>query len=166
MREFEINAIGDATKRVTLGLTVGIEMFRILRLSMVNLIFSEMGEEKANEAIYLTGKAAGEEIARTFLSEIKNLDEYVKKLTEIFFNLKVGIVKVLSVDLERGKLAIRVDECVSCSGTPVIGKPICHFEGGIIAGALKFFLKKEAKVVETKCWAMGDATCEFEVIVG
>jgi len=163
--EFKISAIGDVSKRTVLGPFVGVEMFRILRVSMVDLISSQMGEKEANEAIYLAGKAVGGEIGKTFCVGITDLNEYVKKVTEILATLKVGLLRVVSVDLEKGKLIIDVNECVSCSGTPNIGKPICHFEGGIIAGILKFFLKKEAEAVEVKCWAMGNNTCEFVVTV-
>jgi len=140
-------------------------MFRILRTSMVSLISTRLGKEEANQSIYLSGKAVGGEIAKAFLEGITDLEEYVNKCAEILKNLKVGLLKVVSADTERGKFVIRVDECVSCSGTPVIGEPICHYEGGIIAGILKFFLGKEVEATEVKCWAMGDQTCEFEAVV-
>jgi predicted hydrocarbon binding protein len=148
-----------------MGNTVGLEMFRILRTSMVGLIAFRMGEKEAVEAIYMAGKAVGGEIGRTFLPEVKDLNEFVTKVKDILSDLKVGILKVVSADTAKGKFVIAVDECASCSGTPVIGQPICNFEGGIIAGLLKYFLKKEVKVVEVKCWALGDKTCEFEVTV-
>ena len=163
--EFRISAIGDVSQRKILGSTVGVEMFRILRTSMVNLISTQLGKEEANQAIYLSGKAVGGEIAKTYLSGITDLEEYISKCAEILKNLKVGILKVVSADVEKGKFVLRVDECASCSGTPVIGEPICYFEGGIIAGILKFFLKKEVEAKEVKCWAMGDKTCEFEAEV-
>jgi predicted hydrocarbon binding protein len=165
MAEFKISAIGDVSKREVLGPTVGVEMFRILRTAMVNLISTRLGKEQAKEAIYLSGKAVGGEIAKAFLSGITDLEEYVNKLAEILKSLKVGLVKVLETDVEGGKFVVRVDECASCSGTPVIGEPICDFEGGIIAGVLKYFLGKEVKATEVKCWAMGDQTCEFVVVI-
>ena len=165
MLEFNISSIGDVSKRVGLGNTVGLEMFRILRTAMVGLISFRMGEKEGGEAVYMAGKAVGGEIGRAFLGEIKDLNEFVTKVKDILSDLKVGILKVVSADTAKGKFVITVDECASCSGTPVTGQPICNFEGGIIAGLLKFFLKKEVKVVETKCWALGDKTCEFEVTV-
>lgn len=165
MTEFKITAIGDVKKRVTLGSFVGVEMFRILRVSMVNIITDRIGEKEAREAIYLTGKAVGGEIAKTFLDGTTDLNGYVKKFTDLLAELKVALVKVISVDLKKGKAVIQVDECASCSGMPNIGETICYFEGGIIAGVLKFFFKKEVDVVETKCWAKGDNICEFEVTI-
>lgn len=165
MLDFKITAIGDVKKRVTLGSFVGVEMFRILRTSLVHIIADRIGTEQAKEAIYLTGKAVGGEIAKTFLDNITDLNEYVKKLTGLLAGLKVGLVKVISLDLKKGKAVIQVDECASCSGMPNIGETICDFEGGIVAGVLKFFFKKEVNAVETKCWGKGDNICEFEVTV-
>lgn len=165
MQEFKLSSIGDTSKRTTLGPTVGVEMFRILRQSMVDLISINLGKEEAEKAIYMAGKAVGGEIGNVFLSEVKDLDGLVTKVTGILKDLKVGLFKVVSADPDNGRFVVAVDECVSCSGTPTIGETICSFEGGIIAGILKFFLKKEVKAVETKCWAKGDNTCEFDVTV-
>ncbi len=173
MPEFKISVIGDLSKRVTLGPTVGIELFRILRFSMGNLILSQLaiGKEKeenqakANETIYLVGKAVGGEIGKAFLSGIDDLNEYVTKLKEILINLKVGILKVVSADLEKGKIVVDIEECVTGVGSPNIGMHICYFESGLIAGVLKFFLKKEVAAVEVKCCANGDDLCEFEATV-
>ncbi len=172
MPEFKISVVGDVNKRVILGPTVGIELFRILRFSMENLILAQLGmgkeeenQAKANENIYLVGKAVGGEIGKAFLSGIDDLNEYVTKLKEILINLKVGILKVVSADLEKGKIVVDIEECVTCVGTPNIGAHICYFEGGLVAGILKFFLKKEVAVVEVKCCANGDNVCEFEATI-
>lgn len=165
MQDFKISAIGDTSKRVSLGGAVGVEMFRILRTSMVDLISINLGKDASEKAIYLSGKAVGGEIGNVYLKGITELEDLVTKVTNILRDLKVGLFKVVSADPENGRFVVDVDECVSCSGTPVTGEAICYFEGGIIAGIFKYFLKKEAKAVETKCWAKGDNTCEFVVTI-
>lgn len=165
-KEFSISIIGDTKRRVTLGPLTSVEMFRIIRTSLVNIISLQLGEEKGDEACYLSGKAVGGEIGRAFLAEVKDLDDFVGKVRQLLINLKVGVLSVVSADVDTGKFVIVVEECVSCSGTPNIGKSICYFEGGIIAGVMKHYLKKEVKAVETKCWGLGDKICEFDVTVG
>lgn len=164
-KEFKISVIGNTKPRVTLGPTTSVEMFRIIRTSLVNIISVQLGEKEADEACYLAGKAVGGEIGKTFLAEVKDLNDFVSKVKQLLIDLKVGVLNVLSADVAAGKFVIRVDECVSCSGTPNVGKPICHFEGGIIAGVMKYYLKKEITAIETRCWGRGDNFCEFNVTV-
>lgn len=162
-RGFKLSAIGDTSPRTTLGPLTSVEIFRIMRTSLADIIVSSLGEETANAAIYNTGKAVGGEIGRAFLADAKDLNDFIQKVRELLIKLKIGVLSVVSADLEKGQVVIRVDECTTCSGVPNTGKCICYFEGGVIAGALKFFIKKEVKATETKCWGTGDNFCEFFV---
>lgn len=165
MSKFSLNMIGDTSKRSQLGDNIKIEMFRVVRGALVNLISMQIGDNAvASNAMYMTGKAMGLEMGEAFFSDIKDLNEYIERVGETLKDFKVGLLRVVDKSsLDKGKLTVAVDECVSCSGTPDIGEPICYFEGGLIAGVLKYFLKKEVEAVETKCWGKGDKTCEFEV---
>ena len=61
------------------------------------------------------------------------------------------------------KIVIDVKECISCSGISPTGKPMCYFEGGLIAGALERIFNKQVKVRETKCiGGFKDEFCRFE----
>lgn len=167
MAKFDLNMIGDTSKRNQLGDSIKIDMFRVVRGALVNLISMQIGDNViASNAMYMTGKAMGLEMGEAFFSEIKDLNEYVEKVGAALKDFKVGLLRIVdNSNLDKGKLTVAVDECVSCSGTPNIGEPICHFEGGLVAGLLKYFLKKEVDAVETKCWGKGDETCEFEVTI-
>lgn len=160
---FEMKSVGDVAVRKELGPTTSVEMFRIVRTCLVDTIGIFMGEEVGNDAIYGSGKVAGHEIYQNFLKDVKELNELVTKVTDLLKALKVGLLRVDKADVEKGELLITVDECASCAGVPDIGKPICHFEGGIIAGILEEFTGKEVEAKEIKCWAMGSGTCQFEV---
>jgi len=46
---------------------------------------------------------------------------------------------------------------------PQVGRPVCHLERGVIAGALEAKLGRSVRTEETKCWGLGDGVCEFEV---
>jgi predicted hydrocarbon binding protein len=47
-----------------------------------------------------------------------------------------------------------------------VGRPICHFEGGLIAGAINTILNKKVKVKEVTCiGGLGDETCGFDIDV-
>ncbi len=163
---FKMKSVGDVSVRKELGGTTSLEMFRIIRTCLAEVVNISMGEEAANSAMYGSGKVAGDEIHQNFLKDSKDLNDLVAKTTELLRTLKIGLFRVDKADVEKGEFLISVDECVSCSGTPNIGKPICYFEGGVIAGILEGFTGKNVEAKEIKCWAMGDQTCQFEVKVG
>ena len=162
-QEFKISAIGNTDMRTTLGPTTSVEIFRIVRTSLGSIISLQLGKDNANKAIYSAGKAVGGEVGRVFLSEAKELEDFVQKVRDLLITLKIGVLSVVSADVEKGKFVVRVDECVSCSGTTNIGEAVCYFEGGVIAGIMKFYLKKEIIAIETKCYGLGDNFCEFDV---
>ncbi len=72
---------------------------------------------------------------------------------------KIGIPEIVKKD----PLTIRIYECISCSGVPKINKPLCHFEGGFIAGVLEKIYNKPINLKETHCAGLGDNFCQFRV---
>jgi len=164
-KKFEISVIGNTNSRTTLGATTSVEIFRLVKTALADIIGMTLGEVKGDEAIYNAGKAVGGEIGRVFLAEVKSLDEFVKQVSKLLVDLTIGVLSVVKADVNAGQFVLRVDECVSCSGTPNIGNPICFFEGGVISGLMKHFLQKENVVKETKCFGLGDQFCEFDIQV-
>ncbi|HEC96781.1 MAG TPA: DUF2507 domain-containing protein [Nitrospirae bacterium] len=141
--------IGDIskTKRPILGDEVPVEVFRLLRIIGM---YSILGEG-SGYTLYLAGKELGVEL------DIKTVEE----LATLLKKLKIGILMV--VESSDNKIVVRVDECITCAGLPDIGKMICHFEGGIIAGALEKILKRPTKAIQTKSHTSGFDHCEFHI---
>ncbi|MEK7087403.1 MAG: DUF2507 domain-containing protein, partial [Patescibacteria group bacterium] len=115
---------------------------------------SVLGDETPT-AVYFIGKNIGK------LLEIHSTKELQKTLTE----LKIGKLRILAETPEFFQIGI--SECVTCAGIhPPLGKPICHLEAGIIAGALEhIYQDREVKVIgkETKCiGGLGDEVCLIE----
>ncbi len=134
--------------RPTVGNDIPVILWRLIRL--VGL-YNILGEE-AQEVSYFTGKNIGQ------MLEIKNIDEIYKLLTD----LKIGKIDFFSAP---NLVHVSIQECFTCSGiTPPLGRPICHLESGIIAGALEN-IYKEKKIFseETKCiGGLGDKVCLIE----
>ncbi len=61
------------------------------------------------------------------------------------------------------KIAIQVQDSALASSVQHQKKPICHPLAGYIAGFLEEAWKKSVRVRETKCIAVGDECCLFEV---
>ena len=138
-------------ERPTLGDSVPITIFRLIRL----IALPKLIGDKSDEQMYEAGKEIGVAIAKD-LSSAEELLETVKVL-------KIGVAKVL--ESTEDKVVVQVDECVSCAGIPNVGKFICNFEGGVIVGALEKILNKNIFVTkQTKCWANGDETCVFDCL--
>lgn len=65
-------------------------------------------------------------------------------------------------EYEKDKLIVfQVEECFSCYGITNIGKPICYYTGGTLAGFIESVLARNVGFVESKCYAKGDPCCEF-----
>jgi hypothetical protein len=45
-----------------------------------------------------------------------------------------------------------------------VGRTLCHFEGGLVAGAVETILKKRSRAVEVTCiGGLGDDACGFDI---
>ncbi|XRO74804.1 V4R domain-containing protein [Methanocaldococcus sp. 28A] len=142
VKMFEIDDI-IKTKRTHLGDDVSVWLFRVLRLIALDEIIS-MG---SCGIVYHAGKKIGKTL------KLETLDDFLDWIEKH----KIGIPEV------NGNV-VKIYECVTCSGIPKIGKPVCHFEGGLIAGFLEKLWNKKVLAKEVKCWGLGDEVCEFKII--
>lgn len=61
---------------------------------------------------------------------------------------------------------VRVHDCRGCDGGVRAPKPSCHFERGFLEASFGRMVEHGARVLETRCRAVGDPWCEFEVRYG
>ena len=134
--------------RPSLGDDAGVALYRLLRLVALEDI---IGRGAAGTA-YVAGKKLGCSLGLT----------QVEQLLELCASLKVGVIKVPIVTPNR--VRVEVYECVTCSGLTPVGRPLCHFEGGLVAGALQTIFKQKVRAVETTCiGGLGDEACGFDL---
>jgi serine/threonine-protein kinase len=134
--------------RPTLGAEAGAGLYRLLRLAAFD---ATTGAETA-----ATAQAAGEKIGRSL--GLAKLDD----LVTLCNSLKLGVVEASVVTESSVRVVVR--ECVACAGAHPSGSPICHFEGGLVAGAVGAIFKTQVRVRETACQGgCGDDACGFEV---
>jgi predicted hydrocarbon binding protein len=134
--------------RPTLGDNAGVALYRLLRLVALEDI---IGRGAAGTA-YVAGKKLGISLG------LSKLDE----LLELCASLKVGVIKVPIATPNR--VRVEVFECVTCSGMTPVGRPLCHFEGGLVAGSLQTIFKQKVRAVETTCiGGLGDDACGFDL---
>jgi uncharacterized protein len=134
--------------RPTLGDNAGVALYRLLRLVALEDI---IGRGAAGTA-YVAGKKLGISLGLTKL----------EAFLELCTTLKVGIIKVPVITAS--KIHVDVYECVTCSGMATVGRTLCHFEGGLIAGAVETILKKKSRALEITCiGGLGDDACGFDI---
>ena len=134
--------------RPTLGDNAGVALYRLLRLVALEDI---IGRGAAGTA-YVAGKKLGISLGLTKL----------EAFLELCTTLKVGIIKVPVITAS--KIHVDVYECVTCSGMATVGRTLCHFEGGLIAGAVETILKKRSRALEITCiGGLGDDACGFDI---
>jgi predicted hydrocarbon binding protein len=101
---------------------------------------------------YIAGKKLGMSLG------IAKLEDFLG----LCHSLKIGIIKVPVLTAE--KIHVDVYECVTCSGMDKVGRPLCHFEGGLIAGAVENIVKKRTRAHEVTCiGGLGDKSCGFDL---
>jgi uncharacterized protein len=134
--------------RPTLGDQAGIALYRLLRLVALEDI---IGRGAAGTA-YVAGKKLGLALGLT------KLEDFLALCTA----LKIGIIKVPVLKAEQ--IHVDVYECVTCSGLKRVGRTLCHFEGGMIAGAVESILKKRTRAHEITCiGGLGHDSCGFDL---
>jgi predicted hydrocarbon binding protein len=134
--------------RPTLGNNAGVALYRLLRL----VALEDIVGRGASGVAYLAGKKLGMSLGMTKLEDLLQLCK----------DLNIGIIEV-PVATET-KIHIDVYECVTCSGLETIGRPICHFEGGLIAGAIQTITGRNARAREITCiGGLGDEACGFDI---
>lgn len=135
--------------RAELGDSVSMEYFRMIRL----LAFNELFGGAASRSVYAAGEKVGKSLG------IRSLAELREKIASM--GLAKAEIEAPDAD-EPSRLTIRFRESAVSAGVPIMGGPICHFECGLLAGALSTVFDKKIRVTETKCVAMGYDYCQFD----
>ncbi len=149
-RDFTNVDVANALRvaRPTLGDNAGVALYRLLRLVALEDI---IGRGAAGTA-YIAGKKLGVSLGLTKL----------EAFLELCTALKVGVIKVPVITSTR--IHVDVYECVTCSGLQTVGRTLCHFEGGLVAGAVETILKKKSRAIEVTCiGGLGDDACGFDI---
>lgn len=134
--------------RPTLGDQAGVALYRLLRLVALEDI---IGRGAAGTA-YVAGKKLGLGLGMT------KLEDFLALCTA----LKIGVIEVPV--LTPDEVHVDVYECITCAGLETVGRPLCHFEGGMIAGAVETILKKRTRAIEVTCiGGLGDKACGFDL---
>lgn len=159
---FTWDSLGDVEKgREHLGENMPVLVYRLLAFTMLDVLAKELGEDKAHELFIKAGFLAGKEFACNMLDLTQEFNGFVSQLQAVFRDMKIGILRIESFDEETKELVLTVGEDLDCSGLPVTGEVVCHYDEGFLEGLLYAYTGKEYHVEEIDCWAKGDRVCRF-----
>ncbi|MDK2790194.1 MAG: uncharacterized protein PWP15_701 [Methanothermococcus sp.] len=122
-------------------------LFRFIRCIPVNYLGNV--DMEVGSLLYSIGKQFGRSLS---LSSVWGFIEYCKCNN-------VGYIEIIS----ENPLKIRINDCITCTGLPNVGKTLCDFEGGFIAGCFENILCKKVLATETHCIGLGDDFCQYDV---
>ncbi len=159
---FSWEKLGDIKAgRGDLGEEVPVKVYRLLEYCMNHVLAEEFGVERANELFRKAGHLAGSEFAKNALDLSLGFDAFVAQLQETLKVLKIGILRIESVDEVDGVIVLTVAQDLDCSGLPPTNEVVCNYDEGFLAGVLESYTKKSYVVREIDCWASGDRVCRF-----
>ncbi len=137
--------------RATLGNDAPLALFRLVRL----VALEEILGRGAPATAYIAGRRLGHALG------LPNLEAFL----QLCKDLKIGRIEVPKMDSDG--LYVDVFECVTCSGLQPVGRKLCSFEGGLIAGVVESTLGRKAKASEITCiGGLGHRSCGFSVVLG
>jgi uncharacterized protein len=144
--------------RPQLGDTVPLLVFRAFRHFSSDYVEEIMGRG-VSTVFQNGGRELGREVGRNLYSS--DLHQYLGSVVQWVWECGVGVLK--PVELSESNIILALDECITCAGMDNIGKRICHFEVGLVAGVVETFLQRKVPAEESKCGANGEGTCEVTV---
>ncbi|MFI4911495.1 MAG: V4R domain-containing protein [Sedimentisphaeraceae bacterium JB056] len=160
--KFSWDLLGDiALGRPNLGPDISLKVYRLMQFTLRDILEQDLGTEKADKIFYDAGKLAGTEFYKNVFQPNLELEEFISGLQQTFVDLKIGVLRIEQIDMEKGVIVLTVSEDVDCSGLPNIDSEICVYDEGFIAGLLESYTGLNFKVKEVDCWCSGDRTCRF-----
>ncbi|MDR2542593.1 MAG: 4-vinyl reductase [Treponema sp.] len=160
---FSWENLGDIKEgRENLGEGMPVLVYRLMQFTMLDVLTKDLGREKANGYLRAAGKLAGTEFARNSLDLTADLNTFVANLQKALEDLKVGILRIESIDDDAQNIVLTVAEDLDCSGLPITDETVCDYDEGFIAGILNEYTGKVYYVKEIDCWSSGDRVCRFK----
>lgn len=147
----------DEKSRSNLGEMLPVLVYRMLEYSLKDELVSRLGKDAQIDIFRKAGQRSGEYFARNMLHLHQPLNQFISELQE----LKIGVLRIESVDEETGRIILTVSEDADCSGLPVLGETVCNYDEGFLSGILSVYTGKPYSAIEIDCWATGDRVCRF-----
>lgn len=156
---------GSGNGRSNLGNEVPVAVYRLFEYSLKEELAEKYGEEVQVRIFRNAGYRAGVYFAEKYLNLTKPLHEFLSELQKRMEEMRIGILRIESLDEKTGRIVLTVSEDTDCSGLPPLGETVCNYDEGFLAGILSTYTDKNYIAVEVDCWATGARVCRFRAEV-
>ena len=153
------------TGRENLGAEVPVAVYRMLEYSLREELTERLGGEEQIAVFRSAGYRAGTYFAENCLDLTAEFPAFIAQVQRRLEELKIGLLRVEETEEDTGKMVLTISEDVDCSGLPVLGKTVCSYDEGFLAGLLTAYTRRPYSAVEVNCWAAGDRVCRFQAEV-
>lgn len=161
---FRWGDLGDiALGRPNLGTMVPVPIYRLALYTLRETLVQRYDDDTAAACLREAGWMAGRELCNSQLDRSLEMPAFLDRLQAVLRDLYIGIMRLEKVDMVAMTFTMTVSEDLDCSGLQVLGKTVCEYDEGFIAGVLHAYTGRDFDAVEVDCWATGDRTCRFEV---
>jgi len=163
LKSFAWGNLGDVKQgRGDLGEEMPIVVYRLMQYTLLDVLSSEFGLERANKFLLSAGYLAGKEFVKNILDLSLAFDNFISHLQETRREFKIGILRMEHFDQETGNMTLTIGEDLDCSGLPVTNENVCIYDEGFMSGIFESYTGKKYNVKEVDCWASGDRVCRFK----
>jgi predicted hydrocarbon binding protein len=133
------------------------------RLMLHWVLFNELGE-RWKEIVKQFGRDVGALAYASMAESIKDEKTAFEGLKKFMQKNGVGIMQQITPKAG-DVMRIMIDESLTSSGFPDLGRRLCYLESGIIEGFFSKLYGKSILCEEERCWSLGNDHCEFSVTV-
>jgi predicted hydrocarbon binding protein len=160
--QFNWSLIGDINLgRPNLGNSTSVEMYRLMQFTFREVVEKKYGKEKADEIFYESGYISGKAFFDQYITRTDDMNHFLRQLQEALKILRVGILRIEELNLDKGTVLMTVSEDLDCSGLPEAEYEVCKYDEGFIAALFEKQTGNCFEVKEIDCWTTGDRTCRF-----
>ncbi len=162
-QKFTWDSIGHINLgRNHLGDSMPVSIYRLFQFTMKDILIQSLGIEETISLFRSAGELAGTEFATNLLDLTQPFNIFIAQLQELLELHKIGILRIESFDFTTGHAVLTIGEDLDCSGLPITGETVCHYDEGFLAGIFKVYTQKPYVVTEIDCWCTGSRVCRFE----
>jgi predicted hydrocarbon binding protein len=117
---FDWSMLGDISEgRPNLGNTMNVTVYRLMQFTLRDVLIRKYGVEETDRTFYEAGEEAGRQLYHNIITKKDNFEDFITELQEVLKDLKIGILRVETADIDRLTFTLTVAEDLDCSGLPM-----------------------------------------------
>lgn len=156
--------LGDVViGRPNLGINSNVMVYRLMQMSLRTAMEAQYGVDVSNELFFKAGRIAGSAFCLSNLNIELSFYKFIAHVQQQFKDLGVGILRIEESDELALTMTLTIEEDLDCSGMQAIGRTLCQYDEGLLAGIFESYTGKSVKVREIECWGTGHQICRFVI---